>query len=63
MNPEIREAHAQPVVKAKAALGDGKCHAGKPAHILSDEETIRLYFLCKGRSHLEIGKTGHIRIG
>ena len=61
-DPHIRQTHAQPVVKANAAVLNGQAHAGHTGHILRNGDCIGLGLMHQLVGKLEVGDRLHIRI-
>ena len=61
LDPHIRQSHAQPVIKADAAVRNGQAHAGHTGHILGNGDGLGVHLTDQLVGKLQIGH--RIRIG
>ena len=55
LDPHIRETHAQAVIKADAAVGDGQTHAGHAGHIFRDGDGLGIDLTNQLVGQLQVG--------
>ena len=61
-DPQIRDAHAQAVVEADAAVGHGLAHAGHAGHVLGDGQRARVHLPDQVVGQLQVGDGLHVRV-
>ena len=62
LDEEIRQTHAQAVIKPDAAVLDRQAHARHAAHLLGHAERAALEFVRQLRRELQIGDGLHVRV-
>ncbi len=55
-DPHIRQTHAQPVVEANAAVGNGQAHAGHAGHILGNGDGLGIDLVDPLVGQLQVGE-------